>query len=68
MIYDMSINIINRYDFDFQLIFYYQIIKMTAQQQNESVDFVPSLDFDDYEILNAYPFTIRRKGTHRVDS
>ena len=41
---------------------------MTAQQQNESVDFVPSLDFDDYEILNAYPFTIRRKGTHRVVS
>ena len=38
---------------------------MTAQQ-NEAIDFIPLLDFIDYEILNTYPFTIRRKDTHRV--
>ena len=39
---------------------------MTAQQQNEAIEFVPLLDFDNYEILNTYPFTIRHKDTHRV--
>ena len=41
---------------------------MTAHQQNEAIDFVPLLNFIDYEILNAYPFTIRHKDTHRVVS
>lgn len=41
---------------------------MTAQQQSEAIDFVPLLDFIDYEILNVYPFTIRHKDTHRVVS
>ena len=27
---------------------------MTAQQQNEAIDFVPLLNFNDYEILNVY--------------
>ena len=40
---------------------------MTAQQ-NEAIDFVPLLNFNDYEILNVYPFTIRHKDTHRVVS
>ena len=39
---------------------------MTTQQQNEAIDFVHLLDFNDYEILNVYPFTIRRKDTHRI--
>ena len=30
----------------------------------EAVEFVPLLDHDDYEILNVYPFTIRRKDNH----
>ena len=31
------------------------------------VEFVPLLNFeDDYEILNQYPFTIRKKSNHRV--
>ena len=41
---------------------------MTTQQQNEAIEFVPLLDFDNYEILNTYPFTIRHKDTHRVVS
>lgn len=28
------------------------------------VEFVPLLDHEDYEILNEYPFTIRRKDNH----
>ena len=39
---------------------------MNTQQTNESIDFVPLLDFNDYEILNIFPFIIRRKETHRV--
>ena len=41
---------------------------MTTQQQSESVEFVPLLNFNGYEILNTYPFTIRHKDTHRVVS
>ena len=51
----------------------------TEQTQFETVDetdddepvveFVPLLNFeDDYEILNQYPFTIRKKSNHRVVS
>lgn len=32
--------------------------------ENNTVEFVPLLDHDDYEILNKYPFTIRRKKDH----
>ena len=32
--------------------------------ENKVVEFVPLLDHDDYEILNEYPFTIRRKDNH----
>ena len=31
---------------------------------NKVVEFIPLLDHDDYEILNEYPFTIRRKDNH----
>ena len=27
----------------------------------QTIEFVPLTDFADYEILNQYPFTIRRK-------
>ena len=46
----------------------------TEQPINETVDepvveFVPLLDFEnDYEILNQYPFTIRKKSNHRIVS
>ena len=30
----------------------------------QTVEFVPLNGFDDYEILNQYPFTIRRKDNH----
>ena len=30
----------------------------------QTVEFVPLLDHDDYEILNQFPFTIRRKDNH----
>ena len=30
------------------------------------IDFVPLNDFSDYEILNQYPFTIRRKKDHYI--
>ena len=34
---------------------------------NESVvEFVPLLNFEDYEILNQYPFTIRKRDTHKI--
>lgn len=33
--------------------------------QECAVEFVQLNDFPDYEILNVYPFTIRRKETHR---
>ncbi|KAK8865510.1 hypothetical protein M9Y10_001773 [Tritrichomonas musculus] len=38
------------------------------QANNEPVvEFVPLLNFeDDYEILNQYPFTIRKKSNHKV--
>ena len=37
------------------------------EEKNKSViDFVPLLNHDDYEILNQYPFTIRRKDNHRA--
>ena len=38
---------------------------MTTQQV-EVIEFVLLIDFNDYKILNAYPFTIRRKDTHRT--
>ena len=34
------------------------------EEQTETVEFVPLNGFDDYEILNKYPFTIRRKKDH----
>ena len=45
-----------------------QPIETTNEPTNEeTVDFVPLKDFeDDYEILNQYPFTIRKKSNHRV--
>ncbi|KAK8893777.1 hypothetical protein M9Y10_022206 [Tritrichomonas musculus] len=37
------------------------------QSINESVEFVPLLNFEnDYEILNQYPFTIRKKSNHKI--
>ena len=32
--------------------------------ENQPVEFIPLKDFDDYEILSVYPFTIRRKDNH----
>ena len=32
--------------------------------QEQVIEFVPLEDFPDYEILNVYPFTIRRKDNH----
>ena len=34
----------------------------------QTIEFVQLLDFNDYEILNQYPFTIRRKDNHCVVS
>ena len=34
------------------------------EEQTEPVEFVTLKDHDDYEILNAFPFTIRRKDNH----
>ena len=40
---------------------------MSGQIENQVVEFEPLNGFEnDYEILNDYPFTIRRKDTHRV--
>ena len=40
-------------------------IKDEMNTEAKKVEFVPLLDFeDDYEILNEYPFTIRRKSDH----
>ena len=40
---------------------------MSSQIENQVVEFEPLLGFEnDYEILNQYPFTIRRKDTHRI--
>lgn len=40
-------------------------IKDEMNTEAKKVEFVPLLDFeDDYEILNDYPFTIRRKSNH----
>ena len=30
----------------------------------DTVEFVPLLNHDDYEILTTFPFTIRRKDNH----
>ena len=39
----------------------------TVEQPNQIVEFVPLLNFgDEYEILNQFPFTIRKKSDHRV--
>ncbi len=35
---------------------------------DQVIDFVPLTDFDDYEILNQYPYTVRRKNNHRIIS
>ena len=36
-----------------------------VEQPNQTVEFVPLLHFeDDYEILNQFPFTIRKKPNH----
>ena len=38
-----------------------------SSSEGQTIDFVPLLNFeDDYEILNQYPFTIRKKSNHRV--
>ena len=40
---------------------------MSSSEEGQAVEFVPLLNFeDDYEILNQYPFTIRKKANHRV--
>ena len=39
---------------------------MSIQIENQVVEFVDLLNFDDYEILNDYPFTIRRKSNHYI--
>ena len=40
-----------------------------SSEEVQTFDFVPLLNFEnDYEILNAYPFTIRKKANHRVIS
>ena len=40
---------------------------MSSQIENQVVEFEPLKGFEnDYEILNDYPFTIRRKNNHRV--
>ena len=40
-----------------------------SSSEGQVVDFVPLLNFeDDYEILNDYPFTIRKKSNKRVIS
>ena len=40
---------------------------MTSSEEGQAVEFVPLLNFEnDYEILNQYPFTIRKKANHRV--
>ena len=39
----------------------------TVEQPAQAVEFVPLLNFeDDYEILNQFPFTIRKKSNHYV--
>ena len=39
----------------------------TNQTENNAAEFVPLLDFEnDYEILNQYPFTIRRTRDHYI--
>ena len=40
---------------------------MSSSEEGQAVEFVPLLNFeDDYEILNDYPFTIRKKSNKRV--
>ncbi|KAK8840747.1 hypothetical protein M9Y10_030524 [Tritrichomonas musculus] len=36
------------------------------EESNEVIEFVPLLNHDNYEILNQYPFTIRKRDTHKV--
>ena len=38
-----------------------------TSEEGQTIEFVPLLNFEDnYEILNDYPFTIRKKTNHRV--
>ena len=38
-----------------------------TSSEGQTIDFVPLLNFEDnYEILNDYPFTIRKKANKRV--
>ena len=38
-----------------------------SSEEGQTIEFVPLLNFEDnYEILNDYPFTIRKKTNHRV--
>ena len=40
---------------------------MSSSEEGKIVEFEPLLNFEeDYEILNDYPFTIRKKSNHRV--
>ena len=40
---------------------------MTSSEEAQVVEFVPLLNFEnDDEILNDYPFTIRKKENHRA--
>ena len=32
----------------------------------QTIEFIPLKGYEDYEILNQYPFTIRRKDNHYV--
>ena len=36
------------------------------EESNETIEFVPLLNHDNYEILNQYPFTIRKRDTHKI--
>ena len=35
-----------------------------TNEEGQTIDLFPLNGFDDYEILNDYPFTIRKKSNH----
>ena len=51
-------------DFDKQSLA--QVNTCEQESVNESGEFVPLKDHDDYEILNKYPYTIKRKRDNYV--
>ena len=40
-------------------------LNSTSEATESIVEFVPLNNFEDYEILNTYPYSIRRKDNHR---